>query len=282
MVFSFMRRLIVDGSFSEGMSTVTAIVAGSTFSCAILHIVLIWPSDKLLQLWPQVSLSKYVDDLGLRVTGRLEDVAVDVVQVFDDLLALVEEPLDLEVSRGSPGHPGGKTIALASHASLRARIQGPLRQRGVAIEGRARYLGVDHRGAGKQKGSSVRTKRARMLALRAKKLMGLKRSGGQVAKVAKTGLKPAALYGTKCLGLAPRHVKQLRTVTSACLPGKHIGRSMMLRLVPIEPTRCTIAGPRLCALGRLRCGMIPHQPQCWLKLGAGSRWSWGWRRHGPK
>ena len=57
-VFSFQRRLIVEGSASEATETITAIVAGSVFSCAILHMVLIWPCDRLLSLWPAVSLTK--------------------------------------------------------------------------------------------------------------------------------------------------------------------------------------------------------------------------------
>lgn len=69
-----------------------------------------------------------------------------------------------------------------------------------------------------------------MLGKRAKTLARLKQAGGQVAKVAKAGLKPSTLYGARCLGMPPRHVQRLRRVVSACLPGKHTGRSTTLRL----------------------------------------------------
>ena len=72
------------------------------------------------------------------------------------------------------------------------------------MEAEARNLGVDHRGAGKSKGA-VRMKRMAVLADRGRRLLSLKRAGGQVAKVAKTGLRPSVCYGIRCLGLAPKH-----------------------------------------------------------------------------
>eukprot|EP00973_Karenia_brevis_P044120 6113658-Karenia_brevis.AAC.1 len=54
--FSYARRLQVMGSFTEQLQTWTAIVAGSKFSVAILRLVLMWPMDQLLDMWPSLSL----------------------------------------------------------------------------------------------------------------------------------------------------------------------------------------------------------------------------------
>ena len=74
-VFSFQKTIIVDGSHSKPVRTVNAIIPGSAFSCAILHIVLLWPCDKLLQLYPSIRLAKYVDDLTITVKGPRNEAA---------------------------------------------------------------------------------------------------------------------------------------------------------------------------------------------------------------
>ena len=98
-VFAFQRRLIVEGSHSVPVSTVAAIIAGSTFSCAILHIVLVWPCDRLLRLWPSISLAKYVDDLSLSMMGPRQEVAKIVPEASAELIRMLEDELDLPVSR---------------------------------------------------------------------------------------------------------------------------------------------------------------------------------------
>ena len=212
----------------QATDTITAIVAGSVFSCAILHMVLIWPCDKLLRLWPQVSLAKFVDDVSVRGTGPRKDVEKSLPEVVDAFIESMDQ-LDLEVSRGAPGEVGGKTVALVSHPGLKDRVKPPLRRRGIDVPSCARNLGVDFQGAGRR-ARPVRAKRMRALGWRARKLLGLKRSGARVLQVAKVGLKPMVTYGMRCLGLPPSIVHKLRRVISASLPGQHIGRSTTLRL----------------------------------------------------
>jgi hypothetical protein len=51
-----------------------------------------------------------------------------------------------------------------------------------------------------------------------------------VHKVVKTGLKPAILYGARCLGLPKQQVSNFRKIPSACLRCAHRGCSTTLRL----------------------------------------------------
>ena len=214
-VFSFQRRLIVDGSHSVPQQTITAIVAGSVFSCAVLHIVLIWPCDRLLALWPSISLAKYVDDIGLRMKGTQKDIRQQLPAATSCLINMLENTLDLPVSRGSKG----KSVAYSSHLGLRYRLDDSLRKLGIRLVSGARNLGVDCYGAGRRTGQSVRVCSLAKLRSRARRLLHFKKNGGKVIKVAKCGVKPSMFYGARCFGLADSHVRALRRVSSACLPG---------------------------------------------------------------
>eukprot|EP00974_Lingulodinium_polyedra_P034458 3313182-Lingulodinium_polyedra.AAC.1 len=55
-IFSFARRLSVEGCASEELHTVTAIVAGSRFSAAVLRLVLQTPLDGVGARWPYLAL----------------------------------------------------------------------------------------------------------------------------------------------------------------------------------------------------------------------------------
>jgi hypothetical protein len=229
-VFAFQRRLVVEGSHSLPLQTCTAIVAGSTFSCAILHIVLIWPCDKLLTLFPSVGLAKYVDDVSLYMEGPCREVADVLPNATKALVDMLERGLEMPVSRDKGKGEVGKSIALASHGTLRKAMLHALGRIGVRFVANAPNLGVDVYGVGRK---TPRTRTARMAKVRARAalLKGLKAQGGKVLKVAKTGLKPAVLYGVRALGLAKTHVHTLRKITSASIPGSHQGtKSTTLRL----------------------------------------------------
>ena len=72
--YSIGRRIQYKGSLSTEVSTVTAIVPGSAFAIAALHMVMLHPCDQLIARWP-VSLCKYVDDLAIACKGLSKEVA---------------------------------------------------------------------------------------------------------------------------------------------------------------------------------------------------------------
>jgi len=125
-VFSFQRTLIVEGSYSDPVRTLNAIVPGSVFSCAILHIVLLWPCGRLLELFPTIRLTKYVDDLGVTAKGPRNQAADTAVVATRALVDMLEDDLNLEVSRTTWGPQGqlGKSAFLCTQRHARQNASG--------------------------------------------------------------------------------------------------------------------------------------------------------------
>ena len=228
-VFTFQRTMIVEGSHSNRIRTVNAIVPGSAFSCAILHIVLLWPCDKLLRLLPTIRLAKYVDDLSITVKGPRDKAADTVVAATKRLLDMLESDLDMEVSK-TDASKQGKSVVLCTHQGMKQRMQRVMKQIGIRFAARESYLGVDCYGRGRRSGTSTKTRKMSAMRTRTKRLQMLKRHGAKVHKVALAGIKPSVLYGCKAMGLSESHIRALRSSISSCLPGQYIGRSTTLRL----------------------------------------------------
>ena len=72
----------------------------------------------------------------------------------------------------------------------------------------------------------------------AERMQNLKKVRGRVMKVPKTGLKPAILYGARCIGLPRKQVAMFRRASSACLPGSHKGCSTTLRVALQQSEQC--------------------------------------------
>ena len=109
-VFTFQRTIIVEGSHSDRIHTFNAIVPGSAFSCAILHIVLLWPCDNLLKLFPYIRLAKYVGDLSITVKGPRDQAADMAVAATRHLMHALEHDLDMEVSKSTAGKKGESVV----------------------------------------------------------------------------------------------------------------------------------------------------------------------------
>ena len=94
LVFSFQRRVGLWGSVSQPVTTYAAIIAGSVFSCAILHMLFIWPCDCLMSKWPRLRLTKYVDDLTISYRGKNHIVANVITEALCSLVGWLENGLD--------------------------------------------------------------------------------------------------------------------------------------------------------------------------------------------
>lgn len=227
--------MVVDGSFSEATSTITAIVAGSVFSCAILHMILIWPCDRLLHLWLRLSLAKYVDNVSVGIIDLRTEVVNLVPAVVDAFIKLMDEldwkcPGELRAMSAARRSLCYRTPDCASSSSLRCDSMALMLPRPPSS---ARNLSVDFQSAGRR-ARPVRAKRLGDLNRRGRKFLRMKRAGARAGKVASTGLKPTVTYGIRYLGLPPYSVRQLRRIISASLPGQHLGRSTTLRLAMHE------------------------------------------------
>ena len=124
----------------------------------------------------------------------------------------------------------GKCVALATHSSLRKRLTAPLKALGVHFDATARNLGVDQAGDNASGVAPVQAARWKEARRQGARLPGLKKLGGKVIKAVKCALKPKVAYAGRCVGVPPKEVKWLRSVSSAALPGQHRGCSTSLRL----------------------------------------------------
>jgi hypothetical protein len=173
IVFSFARTIMVQGSASDLVVTVGAIIAGSRFSCALLHLVLVALCDSLITVWPALDLTKFVDDLSFVLFDTIGNIIDQLPLILVRLFRLLAE-LDLEPSLDVNGKVG-KTVAIASHKVVQDAVALSLVLIGVHFDARARNLGIDQHGHGKANGTSTKSRRCGDVTTRAAKLRKLKK-----------------------------------------------------------------------------------------------------------
>ena len=227
-IFHFPRRVIVQGCTSEEVRTAAAIVAGSKYSVLLLKMVITWPMDRLLHLFPTISLHTYVDDIKARLRDKQRLLVEKVPELVDAMTGLLEK-VGMEASLGKEG----KSQIMVTSTWLRERLVSPAKTRSIPLRTAMVYLGVDFEVAAR----GIRTragKRLTEVSRRGKRLASLRKSGrtmsGGAAKVYKQGLKAAAMYGVKCLGMADRRLEALRTEAGKAMPGSNGMRSLTLQL----------------------------------------------------
>ena len=151
-VCAFVRHLTLDGVCGEGVHSLSAILAGTSFATDLLYVVMMGPCDRLAEAWPRLNLSLVVDDLAAQVVGSREEVPGTIVGVtrmaVEDLTAL-----GCMVSIGGTWAPGGKTIAVGTRGVQGSRLGVSFRRMGVAMRRRAKHLGVDYAPGRRARGS---------------------------------------------------------------------------------------------------------------------------------
>jgi hypothetical protein len=232
--YSVARRISMLGSVSEEVCTSTAVVPGSAFAIFILHAILVTPCDDLLRVHQRLNASlavaKFVDDIAISVSGTSKDALDLALCAFDWLVARFDS-IGMEVSLSGPGRKRGKTVALVSNRWLHLKLSLRNRARGLVVTARARNLGITHSGFGSTRGAvKISLDRVKSIERRRKRIAFAKRCGGDVSKVAKMGLKAAATYGQRAVGLDPKLRLRIRRQISAAQKGSHRGRSLTLRL----------------------------------------------------
>eukprot|EP00973_Karenia_brevis_P096112 12430658-Karenia_brevis.AAC.1 len=231
--FSFARRVVVDGCFSEPLQTFTAIIAGSQWSVALLRMVIMWPMGQLLTLFPPLRLKVYVDDICATVSGKADAVRELMPNLVSAAVRLIED-VGLGVSRGQRWKPGGKSCVLSASRWLRSALTAPMKYHGMHVKAATVYMGVDTV-VGRVRSRPKADARLSKLHLRCRRLLQFRKSGRRMARgvrmVLKQGIKPGYTYGHKCLGMSDSRVLALRRATAKTLFGKiGKGRSLTLQL----------------------------------------------------
>ena len=124
---------------SHPVTTYAAIIARSVFSCAILHMLFIWPCDCLMSKWPRLRLTKYVDDLTISYRGANRMVTTVITEAVSSMVGCLENGLDFHVSKDEEGVEG-KSVVLVSSVSLKAALASSTEALGMRVVSHARIL----------------------------------------------------------------------------------------------------------------------------------------------
>ena len=73
--FGHQRRVQFEGCAAEPLTTITAILPGSKWSCLLLHIVLQDALSEVTKIYPSLKLRVFVDDITALVKGKNNEVA---------------------------------------------------------------------------------------------------------------------------------------------------------------------------------------------------------------
>jgi len=129
-VCSFTRHLTLEGVVSAGVSTLSAILAGTSFATDLLYLVMLEPCDRLeREFGPDLNLSLVVDDLAIQAV--VPEAALQGAIVGATRMA-VEDLTDIGcmVSIGGRWAPGGENgcgrfLPRLCPQGPRSELQGP-------------------------------------------------------------------------------------------------------------------------------------------------------------
>ena len=89
--FEHQWRLQVEGCAAEPLTTITAILSGSTWSCLLLRFMLQDALSEVTNIYTTLKLSFFVDDITALVKGKNEEVAEMAKKVMKKLKEDVEK-----------------------------------------------------------------------------------------------------------------------------------------------------------------------------------------------
>ena len=216
---SFARHLFMSGAITEAVHTLTAILAGGGFATDCMFMVLVEPRDALLTEVPSIELCLFVDDLTIHAVGDIVGVGQTMAHACDRCVELLEDELDLTVSRS-------KTITVSSSKVALARLRCRLSRIGIATKSKTTLLGIDF-SCGRRVVCSVQRGRILRVCARKKRYQQLGRKAA--GHLAKTGAAPAFRYGASVYGASNAAVKAVRGFMCQ-VRGEMRGRSTFARL----------------------------------------------------
>ena len=229
-VCSFIRHLALDGVVSEGGSSLSAILAGTSFATDLLYLVVMGPCDRLERRWSGLNLSLVVDDLAIQAVETESNLGQTVIGATKQAMKYLTR-IGCMVSAGQTWLPEGKTAAVGSGASFAPRLSTSFRAIGVQVRRHARHLGVDY-APGKRAVRLRPVARQRMVATRLKvqrvRNLGLKARAAE--RVLRAQILPGAVHGAEVTGVIDKQLRELLSLSHRTLGHTTSGRSAYARL----------------------------------------------------
>ncbi|CAK0841362.1 unnamed protein product [Prorocentrum cordatum] len=219
--YAFPRAVRKGHAVADAICTYVGLPAGSKYASRFLKIVL-YPILDVVARWPgaKLEITKFVDDLALRMVGRNTQLKVIFPDLARTLIHLLESLLQLEVSKGE----GGKSKFVSSDVSLAQELAQPMADIGLQHGESERWLGVDYQPQGPRK-KATRARRFKTVRGRWHKAAALKRRGVRIRPVVQQGLKASVAYGATCAGTPPAVLKFVMAKAAAVRAGAGTFRS---------------------------------------------------------
>ena len=184
--------------------------AGSSFADLAVIAYCIEQYDGLVDRWPRVTLSVYVDDQQISSTGTRKQVIADVVGATEDLEDIVKEEFKASFAADKSTHVGSDQ-ALAD--SICKALTAGAGEAATAVEN----LGCDYQVGDRRaapRGLRKRAARTKKLTRRVKIIARMRRSTqkgkDRLFGIAKAGARPMASFGCKVMGYSDNELKVLR------------------------------------------------------------------------
>ena len=210
--YRLMRAVGADGIFAELVQATRGITAGSGFATSELRLLLIEMVWELVRVWgDDLNIKLYVDDLTLAVTGKAGHCMAVMDGALRQAKAFLEDHLGMEVSIK-------KSVAVAGRAALAKAFCKKSKVKVVKAVASTKLLGVDF-AAGRRRSTKVAKARLKTFKKRVTRFQRLRRSGVNVATMARAAATPAICYGADIMGVADTTLESARSaVCSAASP----------------------------------------------------------------
>ena len=139
--FEHQRRVQFEGCAAEPLTTITAILPGSKWSCLLLRVVLQDALTDVTIIYPSLKLRVFVDDITALVKGKNKEVTEMAKKVMKKLKEEVEKKgLKLSVTENCKE---GKSKMIASCGFLENELSQFSKEEGVTLAESVETLGVD-------------------------------------------------------------------------------------------------------------------------------------------
>ncbi len=196
--YKLARAIGVAGIFSQMISAMRGITAGSGLATTELRILLLDFCDDLTARVPRVVLTQFVDDSSIEVAG---------------------------------------TSKTATNAKLGKAVVGVAAAAGVSLQylERAKSLGVGV-AAGTRRHVGVLRSRLKAFTKRLPLYRHLRRSGVNTAGLVRTGGLPAMAYGCEVSGVSPQMLLAQRRAAAAAVSAAAAGKDLNLSLILADAT----------------------------------------------
>ena len=207
-----LRVLRWSGCCSGPIAPCTSVLAGSKFSNAYARLYLYDVLETLHSRFNGVTVGAHVDDVATVACGQPEEL-LDTMAQLSEVFSQHIKKLKLTISP--------KTVVVSSSKDLANKLGVRMTDLGIQhTQARiARDLGIDAAG-GKVRSVVVQKSRLLKAKRRTAKLKVLSKMGAKATKLYATNIWPSASYGSLGMGMAPGHIKKLRSQAGQAALGR--------------------------------------------------------------